>query len=69
MKFPNGAGYHDYEDVGLHMTDYINSISKVSDCCSYKVYYIPNEVSRCLKCLQECDVLDAEYALNAGVIH
>lgn len=47
----NGAGYHDYEDVGLHMRDMFCEV-ELSDCCDYKVSVISKT---CLKCLKKSD--------------
>lgn len=49
--FKNGAGYYDYEDVGLSLNDMVERI-EVSDCCNYKVGVISKT---CLKCLKKAD--------------
>lgn len=47
----NGAGYYDYEDVGLQLNDLVERV-EVSDCCNYKVACISKT---CLKCFRKAD--------------
>jgi hypothetical protein len=47
----NGAGYHDYEDVGLHFIDQCERV-ELSDCHNVKVMPISK---RCPKCLEHSD--------------
>lgn len=54
FKFPSGAGYQDYEDVGQSFND-MCEIKYVSDCCGSAVYLPSN---RCLQCFHRCDVLE-----------
>jgi hypothetical protein len=54
MNLPSGAGYHDYEDIGLIIHDLDNcEVITLSDCCDRKVTPISG---RCTKCLRQCDV-------------
>ena len=52
------SGNTDYEDVGSII---VSNLAKdhTSDCCNDKVYYIPSAgISRCLKCLQKCNLVE-----------
>jgi len=58
--YPNGAGYHDYEDVGLQLHDMVERV-EVSDCCDYKVTVISKT---CLKCFKKADYTNYKYFTN-----
>lgn len=52
MNYPNGAGYYDYEDVGLQTNDLLEEV-EVSECCDAKVTPISK---RCTKCLSQSSI-------------
>lgn len=53
FNYPNSAGYHDYEDVGLLINDLDNSeFITLSECCDSKLTSISQ---RCTKCLRNCE--------------
>lgn len=61
-NFPSGAGYMDYEDVGLLIHDLDNcEMITLSDCCDRKVTAISQ---RCTSCLRQCDTYQKLIELN-----
>lgn len=56
-KFPNGAGYYDYEDVPSTLYESEIRFRYVSDCCLSGIYK-NDKNTICLNCTEKCCVIE-----------
>lgn len=57
MSNPNGAGFHDYEDVPRNLYESEFFVKLVSDCCDVGIYR-KEGTNTCMNCTEECDVIE-----------